>query len=95
MERERCSELYFYRPASLQTDRLHLAKPICGLKIREREVRTRLPCRILRLVVDLAWGTWQHPTLAPKEPGSLASLGMTILSGGPHSGQRECHDVLS
>ena len=32
------------------------------LKIREREVRTRLPCRILRLMVDLAWGTWQRPT---------------------------------
>ena len=32
------------------------------ITIREREVRTRLPCRILRLVVDLAWGTWQHPT---------------------------------
>jgi len=32
------------------------------LKIREREIRTRLPRRILRFSLDLAWGTWQRPT---------------------------------
>ena len=37
------------------------------IRTREREIRTRLPCRILRLVVDLAWGTWQHPAHATKK----------------------------
>ncbi len=61
MERERGSELHRYRPIGFDFI-LRFAKPICDLKIREREVRTRLPCRILRLVVDLAWGTWQRLT---------------------------------
>ena len=33
-----------------------------------------------QVIVDLAWGTWQHPARARKKPRSLASIGMTILS---------------
>ena len=61
MERERYSEPYFYESMSLWIGLLQLAKQVRDPEIREREIRTRLPCRILRLVVDLAWGTWQHP----------------------------------
>ena len=61
------------------------------IEIREREVRTKLPCRILRLVVDAVWGTWQHLPYAIKSrsldfASALAcamvdaSLGMTIFS---------------
>ena len=32
-------------------------------KIEKERSETRLPRQILRLVVDSAWGTWQHPTL--------------------------------
>jgi hypothetical protein len=62
MEREDVAKLYFYRSTSLQNGSSQNLRDALDLKIREREVRTRLPCRILRLVVDLAWGTWQHPT---------------------------------
>jgi hypothetical protein len=85
MERERYGELYFYRSVSSQINVLQLAKQIRS-EIREREIRTRLPCRILRLVVDLAWGTWQHPTQAPKEPRSLACAREDSSLGGPLSG---------
>jgi hypothetical protein len=62
MEREKNAvNCILYRPIDFGVI-LRLAKLICYLKIREREVRTRLPCRILRFSLDLAWGTWQHPT---------------------------------
>jgi hypothetical protein len=57
MEREDVAKLYFYRSVSLQNGSSQNLRDGLDLKIREREVRTRLPCRILRLVVDLAWGT--------------------------------------
>jgi hypothetical protein len=60
MEREDVAKLYFYRSTSLQSNSYQNLRNEYDLKIREREVRTRLPCRILRLMVDLAWGTWQH-----------------------------------
>jgi len=57
MEREKCS----VGCNLLQNGSSQNLRDGLDLKIREREVRTRLPCRILRFNVDLAWGTWQRP----------------------------------
>jgi len=61
MENERRSELYLYRSTSLQIERLHLAKPIGDLKF-EKERSERGSLAASSGYVDLAWGTWQHPT---------------------------------
>ncbi len=58
MERTRRSKLRLYGPEII--DSKIFDSEIRGLEKERSE--TRLPRRILRLVVDLAWGTWQHPT---------------------------------
>jgi hypothetical protein len=93
MEREKnAANCIFYRPIGFGFI-LRLAKLICGLKIREREVRTRLPCRILRLCgLGLGYMATSRACLIPFAFGTATPMEFKFRRG---LGTRECHDVLS